>query len=208
MNTEHNPPLWQSKHDKNIKKQTQLCNPTGILDNCKLNCAKVQRSQSQLCNPTGILDNCKLNCAKVQRSQSQLCNPTGILDNCKLNCAKVQRSQSQLCNPTGILDNCKLNCAKVQRSQSQLCNPTGILDNCKLNCAKVQRFWMLQSQLCKIANAAISTGMDMDAVRWIARRLNILHFHLCTLDYSVHACRIQYMAEFTVVPSMLVLLHS
>ena len=38
---------------------------------------------------------------------------------------------------------------------------------CQLNCAKVQRSWMLQSQLCKVANASssISIGMDMDAMQ-------------------------------------------
>ena len=91
---------------------------------CQLNCAKVQRSQSQLCNPTGILDNCKLNCANVQRSQSQLCNPTGILDNCKLNCAKVQRSwmlPTQLCKSTKVPAGCcNLNCAKLQMLPFQL----------------------------------------------------------------------------------------
>ena len=48
-----------------MKKQTQLCNPTGILDNCKLT---VQKYKGRGC--------CQLNCAKVQGSsmlQTQLC---------------------------------------------------------------------------------------------------------------------------------------
>ena len=130
--------VWQSKCDKNIKKQTQLCNRTGILDNCKLNCAKVQRSwmlQTQLCKSTKVaistvqsyrdIGCCKLNCAKVQRSwmlPTQLCKSTKVVDAAN---STVQKYKGRRY--------CKLNCAKVQRLcmlQSQLCNPTGILDNC------------------------------------------------------------------------------
>ena len=127
------------------KKQTQLCNCTGILDNCKLNCAKVQRSwmlPTQLCKSTKVVDTA---ISTVQKYKGRGC--------CQLNCAKVQRSwmlPTQLCKSTKVVD-----------VQSQLCKSTKVVDAaistvqsyrdigcCKLNCAKVQRSWMLTTQLC------------------------------------------------------------
>ena len=74
--------IWQSKRDKNIKKQTQLCNPTGILDNCKLNCAKVQRLwmlPTQLCKSTKVVDTAN---STVQKYKGHAC--------CNLKCAILQ----------------------------------------------------------------------------------------------------------------------
>ena len=85
LTTPDNVTVWQSKRDKNIKKQTQLCNPIGILDDCKLNCAKVQRSwmplPAQLCKSTKVVYAAN---STVQKYKGRGC--------CQLNSAKVQRS--------------------------------------------------------------------------------------------------------------------
>ena len=111
-----------------------------------------------------------------------------------------------------------LNCAILQEYwmlQTQLCKGTKVVD--ATNSTVQTEYKVVDAanstvQKYKVLDAAISisTGMDMDASIvqeykscgvltsepsellsvLIARRLNILHFHLCTLDYSVHACRI------------------
>ena len=118
--------IWQSKRDKNIKKQTQLYNHTGILDNCKLNCAKVQRSwmlQTQLCKSTKVLDAA---ISTVQKYKGRGC--------CQLNCVKVQRSwmlPTQLCKSTKVVNTAN---STVQKYKGRAC--------CNLNCAILQGYWI------------------------------------------------------------------
>ena len=93
------------------------------------NVTKISKSITQLCNPIGILDNCKLNCAKVQRSwmlPTQLCKSAkvSILQTQLCKSTKVSILQTQLCKSTKVVDTanstvqkykgrawCNLNCA-------------------------------------------------------------------------------------------------
>ena len=111
--------LWQYKHDKNIKKQTQLCSLAG--DNCKLNYAKVQRSsmlQTQLCKSTKVVHaaNSTVQSTKVVHAANSTVQKYKGCACCKLNCTKVQMLwDAQMLQPFYYILHALLFQSKVQR---------------------------------------------------------------------------------------------
>ena len=120
--------LWQSKLDKNIKNQTQLYS---------------NQNQTQLCSPAGILDNCKINCVKLQRSsmlQTQLCKVqrSSLLQTqrCKSTTLVLVANSTVQSTQVVLVAN-----SAVQKYNGRPC--------CKRKGAKVQRLSMLRTQQCK-----------------------------------------------------------